>query len=255
MVLTRDIKQLATKITSVIIIFLLWLLYRLVIISVDNKGYVDSKRCFKDIILLDFLNGLTRFLASDLQYRDYALIFGSSVLDITFLFVLIHFILYGNSSRLIFSLGIFYPLRTVLQLTFLLQWYDTFIFDFPGFYSLVVPLHPGTDFFFSGHIGSTTICMLYFRDNFRERIFYYLSIPIVFLEGFVMLSLRGHYFIDLVFGFIVSHYVYIHAEILSNLLDNKWPIFGRKLKISEKDSRSIETSFDLIVINKTPINN
>jgi len=254
MVFSKENKQLVVKLILVIIVFLFWLLYRLVILASDEKGLI-SRYCFKDLVVLDFLSGFTRLLAYDLQYRDYILIFSSNVLDILFLFVLIHYIVYGNSSRLVIALSTFYPLRTVIQLLFLLEMYDISLFDFPGFYSIVVPLHPGVDFFFSGHVGSCTILMLYFRDHFPEKIFFYSSIVLTIIEGLVMMTLRGHYFIDIVFGILIAHYLYIWAETFSNLLDSKFPIFGTKRSHSEvNDIRSL-TKVSVLIPDKNATTN
>jgi len=257
MVLTRENKQLFVKITVIVILFLLWLIYRLVILSPDPIGYVSKLYCFKDVLILDVFNGLTRFLAYDLQYRDYFLIFGSNLLDITFLFVTTHYVLYGNGSKLIVTLGIFYPLRALTQLFFLYESYDmSTLFNFPGFYSLTVPLHPGVDYFFSGHVGSTSICMLYFREYFKEKLFKYIGTVIVIFQAFLMLAIRGHYFIDLVFGYVIAHYVYIHAHYLSEWLDSKFAIFAPKKETkpeTKKDARDVSLTdhLSLIVVDKT----
>ena len=75
------------------------------------------------------------------------------------------------------------------------------------------------DFFYSGHIGIPIIFGLeFYRQNMK-----YLLAPCLFVsvfEGSMMLIMRGHYSIDLIFGVIFAHYFHKIAVYIE-------PIFSK----------------------------
>jgi len=77
----------------------------------------------------------------------------------------------------------------------------------PGFPSIAVNYAPTNDLFYSGHIGLP----LLFLFEYARKGHKYMVIPCLIssiIEGFMMLTLRGHYTIDLIFGVIFAHYFY-----------------------------------------------
>ena len=63
----------------------------------------------------------------------------------------------GTSMRLAVTLSMFYPVRNVIQAIFLMGRPVGFLWFYPGIHSLTVPYFDTNDFYFSGHVGSTTI--------------------------------------------------------------------------------------------------
>lgn len=96
---------------------------------------------------------------------------------------------------------------------------EGYLWEYPGFPSLVVSYLKTNDFFFSGHVGLPIIimCELYKMKKFRML---YFSLFTLILEFFTMIALRGHYSIDLVTGVFMGHYCYILTEKYIHYLDN-----------------------------------
>jgi len=130
-------------------------------------------------------------------------------MDCVFIFTFLHYILYGKNLDFLVNLGLFYAFRGLfVQRISILQYYDTYLFDFPGFYSFAVPLFPSPDFFFSGHIGACLLCGIYFK-NTKQNILFIFSLYVMIFEGLFLVVTRAHYSIDILFGFIVAHYIYL----------------------------------------------
>jgi PAP2 superfamily C-terminal len=94
------------------------------------------------------------------------------------------------------------------------------LWEFPGFYSITVPYGKTNDFFFSGHVGCCIINFLEFKANGWNRFASFSALTCIFQTA-LMVSLRGHYFIDLISGVIFAHYMWMMAERYSYLVDVK----------------------------------
>jgi hypothetical protein len=96
---------------------------------------------------------------------------------------------------------------------------EGYLWEYPGFPSLVVSYLKTNDFFFSGHMGLPVIiiCELYKMKKFKFICF---TLFTLFLEFFTMIVLRGHYSIDLVIGILMAHYCYILTEKYIHHFDN-----------------------------------
>jgi len=174
------------------------------------------------------LTGFTNYLSQFLQLRDYILIFASNSLDVLVVFTGMYYAIYGNSSKFVFVFGIFFLTRSlIIQKISLFQIYDTYLFSRTGFISLVVPLYRAADFFYSGHVGTSVICTFYIKESVKPKWLFYAGFFIVLVETFVMISLRAHYTIDIIFGFIAAHWTFIIVPVLSNWFDKKFGFLGR----------------------------
>lgn len=85
-------------------------------------------------------------------------------------------------------------------------------------YSLTVPYGRTNDFFYSGHVGCCVICFLEFQSIGWNKMALF-SFFNVFCQVFLMISLRGHYTIDMITGIIAGHYIWMLAEKYSYLID------------------------------------
>jgi hypothetical protein len=77
------------------------------------------------------------------------------------------------------------------------------------------------DFFYSGHVGIPLICGLEFKRNGYLWVLI-LCIFVSIFEGFVMVSNRAHYGIDVIIGIICAHYFFKITESYINIIDNSW---------------------------------
>lgn len=88
---------------------------------------------------------------------------------------------------------------------------DGYIWEYPGFPSVMVSYLKTNDFFFSGHVGLPILMMCEFQLLKRYFMFSF-CIMTFFIEAFTMLVTRGHYTIDLITGAIFAHYIFQNVE-------------------------------------------
>jgi hypothetical protein len=220
-------KQNYRKLLIISIFFTLWIIFKIGFNYLGpDEGVTNPNYCFHDKLLTEILLPVTNYLSQNMTVRDSLLIFASSMLDIGLVTFGIIYILKGFSWAYPLSFLLFYGIRAILQATFTMQFYDTFIFENPGFISIVVPYFRTPDFFFSGHIGCSIILSRSFRD-WGYNFFSHYYIFVMLLEAFVMTSTRAHYSIDVIFGFISGHYFFICSKYISVFLDSNLPICGK----------------------------
>jgi len=102
------------------------------------------------------------------------------------------------------------------------MWYSPFppgyVWDDPGFPSLVVPYGRTSDFYFSGHIGIVTICACEWITWKK-----YFASALIGLGGlytiFIMLSFQAHYSIDLFTGIICGHWMFMLIDGQKDRID------------------------------------
>ena len=208
------------KLVILIITIILFVTYRLIL--PDEDVLVDFPYCFDDKILLNLLEKLTLFLSNNLQIRDFFLLTGFLNLDILVLLFLAYYIKFGNSFKPIVCFIFFYGLRAIFQSFFLLDYYPIYLFTYPGFRSLTVPTSRAADFFFSGHTGCAFLLTLNFKSWGEMKLFYY-GVTVTFLQMFVMTTVRAHYSIDVIFGLLIAHYVWIIVSDYEELIDRVFP--------------------------------
>jgi len=88
---------------------------------------------------------------------------------------------------------------------------EGFIWEYPGFPSIMVSYLKTNDFFYSGHVGLPVILMCEFKILKRNFMFLF-CILTIFIEAFTMIATRGHYTIDLITGVIFAHYIFQNVE-------------------------------------------
>lgn len=91
---------------------------------------------------------------------NWVIIMSSLLIDGVFLLTGVLFILYAKTARIIYCFMIFYGIRALCQGFFLFQYPEVWLFDDPGFFSIVVPYGRSSDFYFSGHSGFLFITSL-----------------------------------------------------------------------------------------------
>jgi|Transcript_45088 hypothetical protein len=100
-----------------------------------------------------------------------------------------------------------------------------FLWSYPGIISLTVPYFDTNDFYFSGHVGSTTI----YSSEYLAMKWYKMAGVIIFCVVDVWIALtflRTHYIIDFTSGYVYARFVHRYGEKLSYLADVKllgWP--------------------------------
>ena len=86
---------------------------------------------------------------------------------------------------------------------------------------MTVPYGRTNDFFYSGHVGCCVICGLEAVAVGWKKFGYFFCGVTCMLQTTLMISVRGHYTIDLLTGIIFGHYVWMLAEKYSYYIDVK----------------------------------
>jgi len=218
--------------------FALWMLYRYMLQRSDKKW--DFPYCFEDRLITKVFYNATIFISQNLYIRDFMLIASSAFLDIFMICFIFVYVTKGNSWAPILHMGLFYGLRgAVVQNLVIMQIYDTYVFEYPGFPSLVVPYFRAADFFYSGHSGCALLLGMQMSDMGYSEMKYVGFILGIF-EGVVLTMLRIHYSIDIVFGLITSHYIYFVAKELAVYVDRICPMDVNNNEVDEKNNKTEE---------------
>ncbi len=201
-------KRKSFKFVALTMLVTFFLIYRFFLNS-EDKSLKESYYCFYDKLLLDY-TWINNYAARNLYFRNLLVVFSSASIDILMFNFLIYFVVYGKGClQIIMTLGLFYVFRGYLQSIFIFTYYHTYLFDDPGFISLVVPYFRAADFFYSGHCGCAMCITLLFRDSGLVHVYYY-GCFVTIVQFLVMTFItRAHYSIDAIFGIIAAHYFYI----------------------------------------------
>jgi len=154
---------------------------------------------------------INEFLDQNQFYRNALIITSSLMIDTTSFMMTARFMIFERNFKLPLTLLAMYIFRGFLQNVFFMKFPTNYIWGTPGLFSITVPYAPANDFFFSGHVGLCTICFIYFRRQ-KVRPMQYFAFVTIIVEFFTLLVTRAHYFIDLVIGIVVAHYIYLIGD-------------------------------------------
>jgi len=186
--------------------------------SLTNFAVVnDDPECIVDK-LFDFTKGINLYFKENVFGRNILMITVAVLLDLSIFFTSYCWIMYGKTWRPLLSLAMFYILRLICQNLFIMKYPDTMIWEDPGFPSFAVSYHKTSDFFFAGQIGIFLVTAIELW-SFNFKIFSVISYVGVILHFFMMIVLRGHYFIDLIAGLMAAHYFHIISDYLHPYLN------------------------------------
>ena len=194
-------------------------------------------KCISDE-LFNLSSPLNNYFKENVTQRNILLITSSVFIDFVVIFFSIIWTFKGHSYRPILAFVLFYSFRILNQNLFQMQYPEGYLWQYPGFPSIVVSYLGTNDFFYSGHVGFPIIVGMELWHLDYRFMFYFCIMSSVF-EAFVMIVLRGHYSIDLMSGIIFAHYAFITSEKYCYILDNSCISMNKHLKI-EKTDREVE---------------
>merc|ERR1712159_504275 len=94
------------------------------------------------------------------------------------------------------------------------------LFD-PGVPSMLVPYHNLNDFYFSGHLGTNTLCLSEFYINGNMSMVYF-CLALAFYNFIYLTLIHDHFFIDLPAGIIIAHFAVMQADWITWPFDCKF---------------------------------
>jgi hypothetical protein len=168
---------------------------------------------------LNITDSFSKFLYENKLQKNILLISSSLIEDLIALILIITWITDGKSWFLILTLAKFYLFRVVVQFFYNMPYPKNYSFGNPGFPSIVVSYLRTNDFFYSGHVGMPLISSFEFRRNNYIKLSYFCIVASLY-EGFIMLSTRGHYGIDIICGWIFSIYFSVITSSYVKVIDD-----------------------------------
>jgi hypothetical protein len=94
----------------------------------------------------------------------------------------------------------------------------SYIWTYPGVYSLSVSYGNANTFYFSPVVGLSIINLCEFRMQ-RHLLLSYLQALVLLLLSLMLIFCRGHYFIDIFGGLVFGQYFWMFAERRAHLID------------------------------------
>ena len=238
------------------ILFDKWTIFKIILVTLSLValglntiyGFALPKgdvKCMEDLFF-NITEPVNTYFANHPASKNALLIISSLFIDAMVLYGFYHWALYIRSWRIPLAIACFYLFRALIQQLLMMRFPMGYLWDYPGFPSIVVSYLRTNDFFFSGHV-RFPIIFAYEWHKLNKKIFMYGAFLICVLEFITMVFLRGHYSIDLVSGLIYSHYTCIMIEPLAKFLDNNrfTRMLTREVRyIGEDDlnNNSIETN-------------
>lgn len=202
-------------------LFILTLL-TLTILNNEKKQVLAEGECLRDYTFI-WTERINTFFVNHTAWKNFAIIQSSICIDSMMISWLVIFFFYGTTIRVVCTLVMFYPIRNVIQAVFLMGRPVGFLWSFPGIMALTVPYFDTNDFYFSGHVGSTTIfASEYIAMGWKKMA---ITISLVVADVWITLMfLRTHYIIDFTSGYVFARVVHRIGEKLCYYPDIK--LFG-----------------------------
>lgn len=163
--------------------------------------------------------GINKYLHTHMDVTHTITFFSSLCIDSIMLSICYFWVFKIKSWRFLICLLFFYGLRGMVQGLFLMRYPDGFLWSYPGIPSLAVSYLKTNDFFYSGHVGLPIIVACEFFKHQKKYLAFYAIFGCI-VEFIVMIIMRGHYIIDLIFGIITAHYIFIMVDKYIYLLDD-----------------------------------
>jgi hypothetical protein len=210
---------------------IIWLIILSISIIICNHIYSYPKiesSCYYDP-LFQFTKDTNEYYSKHESEKNSLIILASLLVDILLYYNVYLWVYESKDWILISSIILFYALRQLLLILFVIKFPDGYIYSNPGFPSLTVSYFYTNDFFYSGHIGLPILLFLENKSKGRGNIICGFCILVFIIEFYSMLITHGHYSIDLIAAILIAYYSYKLCE-RKNINFNKIFALRRELK-------------------------
>lgn len=183
---------------------------------------------------------INNYLHKNSQIRNLILIFSSLLVDFIMIAMCSFWVVKSRTWRGFIAITLFYLVRGITQALFQMRYPDGYLWDYPGFPSLFVSYLKTNDFFYSGHVGLPIIIACEFFKTERKKLAY-VAIFCCLVEFTVMIIMRGHYIIDLLFGVIMGHYIFMLVDQNIHIVDKSFiGLYEYKMERNEGITETFE---------------
>ena len=162
---------------------------------------------------------INEWFASNLKANHIYLIYAGILMDLLYMSYMLLWLWKIGTGRLVFAMFLFYPFRGLVQnnLVFIAKPLG-YLWSDPHFPSMAISYFPTNDFFYSGHIGSSTIFLSEYHSLGWKKLFGF-GIFVMINEWLMLTVLRSHYVIDMICALIVARVTIKLGEKLTYYYD------------------------------------
>jgi len=210
-------KDIVTRFVIVFILSVFWVAYRIFYIR-EDKFFMNYKECVYDYVLDEIFSPLTEFMSQNLNSRDLLLIICGSLTDFYLLYFLIAVYKSYKNFKPLLQIFMFYFVKLLLDQIFRFKIISEFLFEEPGYPSLIFDYTRTPYTFYSEYSGLPIILAAQF-EYMGYGILFKFGLIISVLNSITVILLRKNSVIDVIFGIITAHYCYLLTEKI-NLEDN-----------------------------------
>lgn len=190
--------------------------------------------------LMTLTDSFNSFFANNNAGRHALIIIGSLSVDIVFVLTVLYWVLFGKSWRLMVTYLMFSIVKVFSQAVFQFELPVGYIWDDPGFPSLIVNYQKAPVFFYSSYVGVPVICGLEWRKN-GCLFLMVVCFAVACFESFTVFVTRVHFSIDIISGIVFAHYFYILSDTLfAKYVDESFFALEKKPTDVEKDVLAME---------------
>lgn len=173
-----------------------------------------------------FLNSVNNFFKSTRGFKFGLMIITALIYDIGGVALAYAWIMFIKTWRPVVIIVLYLALKLFCQYIFIMKYPDDNLWEFPGFPSLLISYKHSNNFFFSGPVGLSIIFgyELTKLDSKVYRTIGWIVYSNIALQVFLDLSIRSHYFIDIVAGYFAAHYLILVADSIYPYFDKLYPL-------------------------------
>jgi PAP2 superfamily C-terminal len=169
----------------------------------------------------ELLAGANAYLNAHSALADVVLAVSSLEVDLAAI-CMVTFFFTRRESRPLLALWLILIMRQLCQASISTPAPDGMIWRYPGFPTIVVTYGTSTDFFFSGHMALATLLAAELTAQRAPRLKQAVAWGIAFAQALVILSMRFHYFTDVVAGCLAAVAATQLAEACGRWLDARF---------------------------------
>lgn len=176
-------------------------------------------QCYSDT-LFNITKPFNYFFAVNTLYKNVLLVITALFTDILALSTMFLWCFKSKDPVFIIAGFLFYLVRFIIMQVFLFSYPTDYIFSDPGMKSFFVSYLKTNDFFYSGHAGFPVIAYLEY-SRYKGSFIPPFALITLMMQIFLMLSLQGHYSIDLLVGSFTAYYIFSKIFRLNEFLRSK----------------------------------
>jgi len=166
--------------------------------------------------------GLHDYLEKNDKLAAIAKISSAFLCDILLIAKMYTWTVNGGTWRLPIALVGIYAWKELIAFLFKMRFPETSLWDYPGFYSLLVEYGPTNDTHFTLQLAVMVAVAAEYRA--LKSWLFWVAVFATAYQSILILVLRGAYMIDVFAGFVFGHFCWLAGQSLSYYIDVK--IFG-----------------------------